>query len=61
MVVAVAVAATSVAAAADGAEFQQPKATARVVAALVTSTHHAQHQPHNKEAPTVFYKMLRIH
>ena len=42
MVVAVAVAATSVAAVADGAEFQQPKTTAQVEAALDISTHLAQ-------------------
>jgi hypothetical protein len=43
MVVAVAVAATSVAAAADGAVLQVVKTTARVVVALATSTHRAQH------------------
>ena len=42
MVVAVAVAATSVAAAADGAEFQQPKATALAAAVLDISIQHAQ-------------------
>jgi hypothetical protein len=47
--------------AADGAVLQVVKTTARVVVALVTSTHHAQRQPHNREGLTVFYKILRIH
>jgi hypothetical protein len=44
MAEAVAVAATSVAAAADGAVFQQPRATEQAVAALDISTHLAQRQ-----------------
>jgi hypothetical protein len=43
MVVAVAVVAISVAVAADGAVQETTKTTARVVVALATSTHHAQH------------------
>jgi hypothetical protein len=55
------VAAISAVVAADGAVLQVVKTTARVVVALVTSTHHAQHRSHNREGLTVFYKMLRIH
>jgi hypothetical protein len=59
--VAVAVAAISAEVAADGAVQEAVKTTARVAAVLVISTRHAQHQPHSKEAPTVFYKMLQTH
>jgi hypothetical protein len=60
-VVAAEVVAISVAVAADGAVQETTKTTALVVGALVTSTHHAQHQSRNREAQMEFYKILRTH
>jgi hypothetical protein len=60
-VAAVAVAAISAAVAAYGVALEAVRTTALVVVAPVTSTQHAQHQSRNREAPTVFYKMLRTH
>ena len=60
MAVAVAVAATSVAAAADGAALPTMRTMALVVVVLVTSIPPEQTLSHNNEAPTVFFKTLRI-
>ena len=61
MVVVVAVAATSVAAAVDGVVFQQLRATEQAAVVLDISTHLAQHHWRNNEVLVAFFRTLRTH